>query len=169
MFVPYSRCALFREQPPFVGPRWNAYHGCHINTYLLNDHDKLEVAPSVSPLSHSTRTVFESVNLLFNIVSALICTTYLSVGKDTSIRKHFPFLPRSVTTGLLRGMVLSVVIYWFYSRVRAFGGTWAVALRCAVAFPPEQMVGGKRSSVSWVLWLSQHRVLSSISITLARL
>jgi hypothetical protein len=40
----------------------------------------------------------------------------------------------------------------------SFAWTWDVAFRCAVAFPPGLWVGGKRSSVSRVLWVSRHRV-----------
>lgn len=42
-----------------------------------------------------------------------------------------------------------------------------MTFRCVIAFLSEHWVGGKWSSVSWVLCLSQNQVLSSISVILA--
>jgi hypothetical protein len=50
------------------------------------------------------------------LVSASFFTTFLSIDMETSIRKHDPFLCRSVMSGLLHVIVVSSVICWFYSR-----------------------------------------------------
>ena len=97
----------------------SSLHGflvCCLCTYFLNDFEMVPVAPIIPGITlvytFHIRCIFIVWSLYFKIFSASFIITFLSPEIATSINTHVPAsLSRIIMSGLLLGMVLSVIVH----------------------------------------------------------
>ena len=91
-------------------------------TYFLNYFEMVPVAPIITGITFVFTFYMRCISIVrslyFRIFSASYLITFLSPEISTSINIHVLFsLSRIIMSGLLLGMVLSVLTCWFHSMV----------------------------------------------------